>query len=81
MEAGLIIPAIIGVLASTVGLVYYLRLAKIMFFDEPAPAFDARSRIAPRAIMAVSGAVTLVLIVVPKPLIDAAGAAARALLP
>jgi len=81
IEAGLVIPAIIGVLASTVGLVYYLRLAKIMFFDEPAPAFDARTRLAPNAIMAVAGVAILVLIVVPLPLVDAAGAAARALLP
>lgn len=81
IEAGLLIPAIIGVLASAVGLVYYLRLAKIMFFDEPAPAFDARTRIGPRAIMAVAGAATLLLIVLPLPLIDAADAAARALLP
>ena len=81
MEAGLVIPAVLGVLASTVGLVYYLRLAKIMFFDEAAPAFDVRQAIAPRAIMLASGVVTLLLIVLPLPLIDAAGAAARALIP
>ena len=33
-------PAVIGVLASAVGLVYYLRIVKMMYFDEPAPAFD-----------------------------------------
>jgi len=81
MQAGLVIPAVLGVLASTVGLVYYLRLAKIMFFDEPAPALDVRQSLAPRAIMVMAGAVTLVLIVVPLPLVNAAGAAARALLP
>jgi NADH-quinone oxidoreductase subunit N len=81
MQAGLVIPAVLGVLASTVGLVYYLRLAKIMFFDEPAPAFDTRHAFAPRAIMIASGLVTLLLIVLPKPLIDAADAAARTLLP
>jgi NADH-quinone oxidoreductase subunit N len=81
MEAGLVIPAVLGVLASTVGLVYYLRLAKIMFFDESAPAFDVRSSLAPRAIMLASVVVTLLLIVLPLPLIDAAGAAARALIP
>jgi NADH-quinone oxidoreductase subunit N len=81
MEAGLVVPAIIGVLASTVGLVYYLRLAKIMFFDEPAPAFDTRARVAPRAIMAAAGALTLLLIVLPLPLVNAASDAAKALLP
>jgi NADH-quinone oxidoreductase subunit N len=81
MEAGLVIPAVLGVLASTVGLVYYLRLAKIMFFDEPVEALDVRQSLAPRAIMIASGFVTLVLIVLPKPLIDAADAAARTLIP
>ena len=80
MEAGLVIPSVLGVLASTVGLVYYLRLAKIMFFDVSAPAFDLRSSLAPRAIMLASGLVTLLLILLPLPLIDAAGAAARALI-
>jgi NADH-quinone oxidoreductase subunit N len=81
IEAGLVVPAILGVLASTVGLVYYLRLAKIMFFDEPAPAFDAREALAPRAIMILAGVTTLVLIVLPLPLVNAAGAAAKALIP
>jgi NADH-quinone oxidoreductase subunit N len=81
IEAGLVVPAILGVLASTVGLVYYLRLAKIMFFDEPAPAFDTREALAPRAIMILAGVTTLVLIVLPLPLVNAAGAAAKALIP
>ncbi len=42
IQAGLIWPAILGVLASAIGLVYYLRLVKIMYFDDPAPALDAR---------------------------------------
>ena len=81
IEAGLVVPAILGVLASTVGLVYYLRLAKIMFFDEPAPAFDTSEALAPRAIMILAGVTTLVLIVLPLPLVNAAGAAAKALIP
>jgi NADH-quinone oxidoreductase subunit N len=32
--------AIIGVLASVVGAYYYLRIIKIMYFDDAAPAFD-----------------------------------------
>ena len=81
MEAGLVVPAVIGVLASAVGLVYYLRLAKIMFFDEAAPAFDGGRSLSLRGIMALSAAVTLLLIVMPLPLINEAGAAARALIP
>jgi NADH-quinone oxidoreductase subunit N len=81
VEAGLLVPAIIGVLASAVGLVYYLRLTKIMFFDEPAPAFDGRRSISPRLIISLSGAFALLLILAPLPLVNAAGAAARALIP
>ena len=79
-EAGLLVPAIIGVLASAIGLVYYLRLTKIMFFDEPEAGFDRRS-ISPRLIISLSGAFVLLLILAPLPLINAAGAAARALVP
>jgi hypothetical protein len=32
--------AVLGVLASVVGAYYYLRVVKIMYFDDPAPAFD-----------------------------------------
>ena len=39
IEAGLYVLAIIGVLASVVGAFYYLRIIKIMWFDEPADAF------------------------------------------
>ena len=81
IEAGLIWPSVIGVLASTVGLVYYLRLTAIMFFDEPAPALDKGRAFGSTAIMVASGAVTLVLLVAPSPLINAADAAAKALLP
>ena len=39
VKAGLYPLAIIGVLASVVSAFYYLRIIKIMFFDEPKPAF------------------------------------------
>ena len=81
IQAGLIWPSVIGVLASTIGLVYYLRLAAIMFFNEPAPALDKGRAFGSTAIMLVSGAVTLVLLVAPSPLINAADAAARSLFP
>ena len=35
--------AVLGVLTSVVGLFYYLRIVKVMFFDAPEPAFDKRS--------------------------------------
>ncbi len=81
IQAGLVWPAIIGVLASAVGLVYYLRLVKIMYFDEPAAAFDGEIGLGSRAILILSGAFALLFIVAASPIITAADAAAKALLP
>jgi NADH-quinone oxidoreductase subunit N len=81
IQAGLLTPAVLGVLASTVGLVYYLKVVKVMFFDEPAPAFDAVSGLGSRAIMVLSGVVALLFIFAASPVITAADAAAKALLP
>jgi NADH-quinone oxidoreductase subunit N len=41
VKAGLYPLAIIGVVASVVGAYYYLRIVKIMYFDDPAEKFDA----------------------------------------
>ena len=81
IQAGLVWPAILGVLASAVGLVYYLRLVKVMYFDEPAAAFDADMALGSRAILVLSGAVALLFIFAASPIITAADAAAKALLP
>ena len=41
IQAGLYVLAVIGVLASVVGAYYYLRIIKIMYFDEPAARLRA----------------------------------------
>lgn len=81
MQAGLVVPAVLGVLASAIGLVYYLRLVKVMFFDEPVEAFDPVSGIGTQAILVVSMVVALFFIVGASPVITAADAAARSLIP
>ena len=81
IQAGLMIPAILGVLASAIGLVYYLKLMKVMFFDEPADALDGEARLGSRAIMVLSGAVALLFIFAASPILNAADAAARSLIP
>jgi NADH-quinone oxidoreductase subunit N len=40
VKSGLYILAVIGVLSSVVGAYYYLRIVKIIYFDEPAERFD-----------------------------------------
>ncbi len=81
MQAGLVVPAVLGVLASAIGLVYYLRLVKVMFFDEPVEAFDPVSGFGIRSILVLSMVVALFFIVAASPVITAADAAAKALIP
>ncbi|MCG5234138.1 NADH-quinone oxidoreductase subunit NuoN [Xanthobacter oligotrophicus] len=78
IQAGLYGLAVVGVLASVVGAFYYLRVVKIMYFDEPVEAFDPMPTEL-KAVLAVSGLFTIFYFVYPAPLIEAAGAAARSL--
>jgi NADH-quinone oxidoreductase subunit N len=80
IKAGLTPLAIIGVLASVVGAFYYLRVVKIMFFDEPADKFT-QAEPAVRWVMAASASLVTFYVVYPSALLDAAGSAARALVP
>jgi NADH-quinone oxidoreductase subunit N len=78
IQAGLYWLAVIGVLSSAVAAFYYLRIVKVMYFDEPAPAFD-RPAPAPRAVLAVTGILVLFLFAYPGGFIEATNAAARSL--
>jgi NADH-quinone oxidoreductase subunit N len=82
IKAGLFPLAVIGVIASVIGAFYYLRIIKIMFFDEPAEAFDAVEGKA-LAVMTLSALfiVAFVLPFVGGALVDAATAAAATLMP
>jgi NADH-quinone oxidoreductase subunit N len=71
--------AVIGVLASAVAAYYYLRIVKIMYFDEPAATFDRSSRTL-RTVLAVTGLLVIFLFAYPGPFIEAATAAAKSLL-
>ena len=73
--------AVIGVLASVVGAYYYLRIIKIMYFDEPAEAFEQPMPGELAAILGVSGVFIMLFFVYPAPLILGAQAAVGALLP
>ncbi len=81
VEAGLTPLAVIGVLASVVGAYYYLRIVKLMYFDEPADAFDRQWRPELQAVVAVSAVLVLGFILIPGPLLATAQAAAAALMP
>ncbi|MGZ5867411.1 MAG: NADH-quinone oxidoreductase subunit NuoN [Xanthobacteraceae bacterium] len=78
IKAGLYVLAVLGVLASVVGAYYYLRIVKVMYMDEPAPAFSPMNGEL-RLILALSGLFVLLFVVYPGPLVDAAAAAAKSL--
>jgi NADH-quinone oxidoreductase subunit N len=78
IKAGLYALAVIGVVVSVVGAYYYLLIVKVMYFDEPAPAF-APMRGELKAVLAVSGLFVLLFFVYPAPIVDAAAAAAKSL--
>lgn len=80
VEAQMYVLAVIGVLTSVVGAFYYLRIIKIMYFDEPVESFD-RPLMANRVILWATGLVTLFYFVWPAPLIAGAQAAAASLFP
>jgi NADH-quinone oxidoreductase subunit N len=70
--------AVIGVLSSAVAAYYYLRIVKVMYFDEPAQAFD-KAAPALRVVLAASGLLVLLLFAYPGIFIDATTAAAKSL--
>jgi NADH-quinone oxidoreductase subunit N len=78
IKAGLYPLAIIGVLASVVAAYYYLRVVKIMFFDEAQQEFVPAEQ-GTRFVMVVAGLFVLLFVLAPAPLVDSALAAARAL--
>ena len=78
IDAGLYVLAVIGVVTSVVGAFYYIRLVKVMYFDEPHGSFE---KMAPgvEAVLVVSSAVVILFVLLPAPLVDSAGRAARSL--
>jgi NADH-quinone oxidoreductase subunit N len=78
IKAGLYPLAVIGVLASAVGAYYYLRIVRLMYFDEPAPAFDRPGPVT-RIVLALSGLMIILFVFLPSPITNAAMAAAQSL--
>ncbi len=79
VSAGLSWLAVIGVIASVIGGYYYIKVVKVMYFDEPAVPFDApASRLLSFGI-AIAALVTLFFCLLPTPLVLHARAAAELL--
>jgi NADH-quinone oxidoreductase subunit N len=81
IQAHLYALAILGALSSVIGAYYYLRIVKIMYFDEPAPAFEPAMGTSLGAIVVGSSLFNLSFVVIASPLVTWAIVAARALGP
>ena len=80
IESGLYTLAIIGVLASVIGSYYYLRIIKIMYFDEPAEVFDRTIGREVKIILVGTTLFVTFFIIRPDIVVSGAGTAARMLL-
>ena len=78
VEANLTWLAIVGVLTSVVGAYYYLRIVKLVYFDEPAEAFDREGHRQVGVVTAVAAVAILLFVIFPAPLLRFAEVAAAA---
>lgn len=81
VAGGFFTVAVLGVLASVVASYYYLRVIKVMLFDEPIGAFDCDCSISRKIVMVGSVVFILVFTVLPNALLDQAQIAAGSLFP
>ena len=81
VEAKLFIPAVLGVLASVVASYYYLRIVKVMYFDEATETLDQPAFGVNRSVAFVAAILVAVFSLAPQPLSLVAAAAAKGLFP
>ena len=79
VNAGLYMLAVIGLLTSVIGAFYYLRIVKLMYFDEPSESFERPMGRELGMVMTLTGLFTLLFFVYPAPIIAAAETAAATL--
>jgi NADH-quinone oxidoreductase subunit N len=70
LEAGYTWLVVLAVLLSVVGAFYYLRIVKVMYMDDPVGEITIERRAGTRWVLSAMGIVTLVLGVLPAPLMD-----------
>ncbi|MGH7003085.1 MAG: NADH-quinone oxidoreductase subunit NuoN [Alphaproteobacteria bacterium] len=79
IDAKLYTLAIVGVLSSVVAAYYYIRIVKLMYFDEPADAFDRMPGRELGLIQTAAAVFTLFFFLFPGPLVRAAEMAVKSL--
>lgn len=80
LQAELYTLAVLGVLTSVVGAFYYLRIIKIMYFDELVNPLDKDFSVETKFVLVCSGLINLLFFIYPTPLLNAAKIASKVLL-
>ena len=57
VNVGLYPLAVVGIIGSVIGAYYYLRIVKVMYFDDPAPVFERGGAVVEGGLIALSAAV------------------------
>jgi NADH-quinone oxidoreductase subunit N len=78
VDAGLVPLAVIGFVTSVVGAFYYVRVVKVMYFDEGPVRFEPLSGVL-KAVLALAGIIIVLAGLMPTPIVSAAAAAAKSL--
>jgi NADH-quinone oxidoreductase subunit N len=79
VSSGFYVLAVFGVLTSVVATYYYLRIIKVMFFDEAVDAFDQVPALSRNIVVAASALFVLLFVLAPDTLIETSKAAAAVL--
>jgi NADH-quinone oxidoreductase subunit N len=80
IQAELVWLAVLGVVTSVIGAYYYIKVVKVMYFDEPVWGFDANIPILMRTGIAIGTLVTFFFFMMPTPLVAEAKIAADTLI-
>ena len=82
MEKGFYWLAVVGVLSSVIAAFYYLKIIKLMYFDEAKVSLDViKIKFAHKLVLKFTALFTLLFFLYPTPVIDLSRAAARSIIP
>lgn len=79
IDAGLIALAVIGVVTSVVGAFYYIRIVKVMYFEDPVHDFDLPFGRRMTSVLSITALLTALFFIFLSPVLDMADAAAASL--
>jgi NADH-quinone oxidoreductase subunit N len=79
ISSGMITLAVIGVLTSVVAAYYYIRVIKVMFFDEAVDPFDNQIAFTKRIVLLMSVLFLVLFILAPQALVKTSMSAASSL--